>query len=57
MTPVWNPAENKSKSYQEVHRHSDGMISLSCEMPDSTRLKGKLFTKAFQELVESSPEK
>ncbi len=50
MNPTWDPAEADSDLYQKVHRHSDGMISLTVTR-DSTDPQSRPLTDAFREFV------
>lgn len=55
MIPSWDPAEEDSDLYQKVHRHSDGMISLTVTR-DATRSQQIGKTIAFREFVRLEPD-
>ena len=51
MAPVWNPDEANSGLYQEVEKHSDGMISFTYHRPTPEDLDALKDTQTFQNLI------
>jgi hypothetical protein len=51
MTPVWDPDEAHTTVYQEVEKHSDGMISYTYRPPSQADLDALKNTETYRGLV------
>lgn len=55
MSPLWDPEEAKSKIYQEVEKHSEGMISFTYRPPSASELETLKDTKTYRRLLREHP--
>ncbi len=55
MSLLWDPEEAKSRVYQEVEKHSDGMISFTYRPPSASDLEALKGTKTYSKLMLEDP--
>ncbi len=55
MPPFWEKNETKDSIYDEVERHSDGMISFAYHPPSKRRLQELRSTNTYRNLIEIAP--
>lgn len=53
--PVWENEEADSKVYQEIEKHSDGMISFTYHPPSTGDLDALKSTTTYRNLVREHP--
>jgi hypothetical protein len=53
MAALWEPDESDSSPYDDVHRHSEGMVSFTYQRPSEEILEELKNTETFRRLRES----
>ncbi|MBS1849418.1 MAG: hypothetical protein JST79_00785 [Acidobacteria bacterium] len=60
MAPIWDPAEADMNVYEDVHKHSDGLISFTYKPMTDADLEALKNSETYRRLVkqeDSPPEK
>ena len=56
MAPAWQPEEASSEIYQDVEKHSQGMISFKYRPPSRADLDALKNTETYRKLIEEQGE-
>ena len=51
MAPIWDPEEAKSTLYEEVEKHSEGMISVRYRPPSNAQIEALKNTRTYRNLL------